>query len=929
MVNDSDDWDADTIQAKLLALQLNSKPERSPADNWDGDAINARLEALLQTAPQYNGAQSDRGITPLDVDPYHPLSDVDSEPPDVTLSQGPLWGRCPPLPSPPSSMSPPPADGSYQLTPVSPVSNDDHEPPEEHLSPLGEHNPINESTQQSHLVSKTSEAYLLDPFFWTWAFRELDSLQPKRWIEGMLMDNWLMNLWIMRGRPDIRYLPTSFLLPRQAAEYPDSILAFRTRFNLPTDGPCPLQWVIGFTNVGGEKDGEKQSGGDHYCCMLFMPREKAIHVLGKRHKEASQRKQPSDWESWGGSNIWRNIAILHGWDTAGETVVYEQNWVQNGYDCGAIVCQVIDMIWANGFSFGYQGFWRKPTLPCCHAVRKQMAADIHQSTLSKMAAFNTLVASNQPAALQGLFTANMQESIAQAEDVQQELESNPGLALQELLDALDKAIRTCGPCNGHLSPQAAQQVSQMSNLILNRLKQKPRGEVAADGPNLENEDEEEAAPEEDEAVPEGPEDLELPAAQVNRPYHVKDWSQAVMGRYPRPVSAPDLPPLTTLRGLRISSDNGYDEYETGPTLEALDPIPDTIMLLAEPNLVYLAGQVRNNPWATFRDYGYRIEPDFYQAFHNLPPIMVKEHLMPVGLSAPGEDSIATQKTRAGNNIDLTDLVVMGAQEMIEKANEEGSNSIFLTGKTWEGELVKLDLQKDAITPTSITEAGDVDSVIWLTRYSRFKHAINIFTKPVIRKKPPIYKHNHIYVDLLVPQSEDDRQALGSRAEWYSKTFKLSQIPHIQLGKMGDGAGSVNLLMAFPRMTHKHPYLPRWVNVVPADVQNLLWDKVIIPAMQAVTPQVVHPYVGLERAHLAFKEKGGKGASKASPTFPFRRKEFTALIKEIQAMVSECTIYISPDSSIKHRSMTHPESWITLGPISIFSRLKVVKHLPKR
>jgi hypothetical protein len=120
----------------------------------------------------------------------------------------------------------------------------------------------------------------------------------------MLMDNWLMNLWITRGRPDIRYLPASYLLPRLGAEDPDSISAFRRRFDLPEDGPCPLQWVIGFTNVGGEKkQGERASGGDHYCCMLFMPREKTIHVLGKRHKEASQRKQPSDWESWGGSNI--------------------------------------------------------------------------------------------------------------------------------------------------------------------------------------------------------------------------------------------------------------------------------------------------------------------------------------------------------------------------------------------------------------------------------------------------------------------------------------------------------------------------------------------------------------------------------------------------------------------------------------------------
>ena len=678
----------------------------------------------------------------------------------------------------------------------------------------------------------------------------------------MLMDNWLINLWITRGRPDIRYLPASYLLPRQGAEYPDSIAAFRTRFDLPVDGPCPLQWVIGFTNVGGEKS----SGGNHYCCMLFMPREKTIHVLGKRYNEASQRKQPSDWESWGGSNIWRNVATLHGWNAADETMVYEQNWVQNGYDCGAIACQVIDVIWANGFSCGSQGFWQKPTLPCCHPVRQQMAADVYQTTLSNIAAFNALIASNRPETLQGLFIANLQDSIAQVEEVQQELESSSGLPLRPLLEMLNKAIRICELCSRHSNPQAAQQVSLRSHATPDRWKPNPRGEDVEDDPTVGNGDEE--APEDNEAVSRGPTDLEQSAAQVNRPYHVKDWSQAVMGRYPRPLSAPDMPPLDSLRGLRIPWDNGYDEYETGPTLETLDPIPDTIALLAEPDLIYLAGQVRINPWVTFRDFGYRLEPDFAQAFYNIPPIMVKEHLMPAGLLAPGDDSIATQKLRTGNDAEVTDLVLMGAQEMIDKADEEGSSSIFLMGKTQEGQFVKLDLQRDAIIPTRIVATVDVDSVVWLTRHPRFKHAINIFTKPVIRNKPPIYKHNHIYVDLLVPQSADDRQALGSRTEWYSRRFKLSQIPHIQLGKMGDGAGSVNLLMAFPRMTHQHPYLSRWVSMVPGDVQNLLWDRVRIPAMQAVMPEMVHPYVGLDRAHLSFKEKNWKGTSKASSTFPF-------------------------------------------------------------
>jgi hypothetical protein len=96
-------------------------------------------------------------------------------------------------------------------------------------------------------------------------------------------------------------------------------------------------------------------------------------------------------------------------------------------------------------------------------------------------------------------------------------------------------------------------VSQQSNGILDRLKQKPRGGDAEREPDVENEDEE--VPKEDEAVREGSTDLEPLAAQVNQPYHVKDWSQAEMGRYPRPVTAPDLPPLATL-GLGLGCRGG-------------------------------------------------------------------------------------------------------------------------------------------------------------------------------------------------------------------------------------------------------------------------------------------------------------------------------------------------------------------------------------
>jgi hypothetical protein len=84
-----------------------------------------------------------------------------------------------------------------------------------------------------------------------------------------------------------------------------------------------------------------------------------------------------------------------------------------------------------------------------------MATDIHQTTLSNIAAFNALVASNPPAALQDLFIASLQVSIAQVEEVQEELESNPGSVLQELLDKLNEAICACGLCKQLSNPQAA------------------------------------------------------------------------------------------------------------------------------------------------------------------------------------------------------------------------------------------------------------------------------------------------------------------------------------------------------------------------------------------------------------------------------------------------------------------------------------------
>jgi hypothetical protein len=545
--------------------------------------------------------------------------------------------------------------------------------------------------------------------------------------------------------------------------------------------------------------------------------------------------------------------------------IYELNWIQNGYDCGPTVCQIIDIIWTQNFSQRHGGFWRKPPLPCCHDIRKRIATDIHEIVLTNIERFHLLVGSHPPDVLDQIFATGLQESIQTVADIQRQLQPNPGVVLQQILDALNHTMRTCHSCK-HSPTTVAR-----GNKPLPGVRFKPRDEEEGEEEVHDSEDEFQGSD-----VDVGA-DAKQSAAILNKPFHVKDWNSATMGRFPRPTPPPNLPPLTTRKGLRIPHDPEYDEYETGPTLEALDPIPDTIVPLAEINLVYIAHSIITNPWATFRDYGYRIEPDFTQAFHLHPPIMVKEHIMPVGL--PDQDDQETE-----DPFEIQDLKIMGPKEMMSMASVTGSNSILLTGKTPDGKYVKLDLEIDAVAPMAITKAVDIDSVIWVTRFPRFRRAISIFSKPIIRNRPPIFRHNHVYIDLLVPQSEDDRENLGSRTEWWSKTFKLHQIPHLQLGKMGDGAGSINLFMAFPRMSHKHPYLRGWVNNIPSHVQNILWDHVILPAMRAVIHKVNLPYLSLDRANLSFKENQ-QGASKSMPTFPLSKEEFGKLTKQIRFIVS--------------------------------------------
>ncbi|TFK59822.1 hypothetical protein BDN72DRAFT_943116 [Pluteus cervinus] len=369
---------------------------------------------------------------------------------------------------------------------------------------------------------------------------------------------------------------------------------------------------------------------------------------------------------------------------------------------------------------------------------------------------------------------------------------------------------------------------------------------------------------------EDPDDTYLRWKNGQKPQHI-------LGRPP-----PKLSKLKSLVGLRHPWDIKFDDYVNGPTLSALDPIPDTIKHLGDTNVMYIAGRVMQSSWTTYVDYGWRLEPDFAQSFYLTPPDLVKEHLIPVGLPTPPTVYPPENETgRRGEEVRKPDGIEMGAREMIEEGNREGTNAHFLTGKTQDDKYIFVNLQRDAVTPPKILKSCDIDSLIWVGRRPKFRKSISVYQTPNIRDRPPIWKNNHIYVDILVPPSDQDRINGGLRTEWWAQSFPLSRIPHLLFATME----RVDLLLFHPRLTHRQPYTNYWAKSIPFDIQYNFWTRVVIPTIKKVTASDLEPYVGLSRENIMLKvRRKGKGGD--MPAYPFSPEVFDALIEGMTQLVED-------------------------------------------
>jgi len=719
----------------------------------------------------------------------------------------------------------------------------------------------------------------MNPLVTLQAYTDLNTLQHHSWVDVSCIDLWLLDMWRSMPQPQFQYLPSFFIPPTSHTDVtPDEISHFRSFFPfLPTAGTsCPYQNLVYVLNTGGERG----KSGNHFCVLAFIPSSKLIYIIGRKYATNTANYDDKDWNSWHGRYIWSRVSALFGWDIS-PIRLCSVNWVQNGYDCGPIACQVSQHLMQHGLRLDRDIHWKRPKLPCCHPLRKKVAERVNQLIWDGFQDFGLLTAEQ---------IQEIDSTLADNRDMdllKHHFNLDPTSELKKIIQNLDKAMQNCLHCHAMLEEIERNRATlihpiplrkkSMQEATESRKKELLKGTKSMAGLVMKQE-----------PTPEQQDSEELTADEVsNDIFQVGDWTQARIGRFPRPKTGPHIPTPTSLRGRQLPFEKHFDDYYNGPTLTDLHPIPLSIMGY-DTSLVYLADRITTFPWPLFKDYGYRLLPNFAMNFYLGKPLLFKEHLCPVGLLNPPKWITAyhlPRFSRDGVMIDTNDLLHMGAGDLLELADDEKDDTILLTGKTLQDDYILLDLQKDAIDPQNILYSCDIDSIIWITQTPKFNGPFGIYASPVIRDRAPIWKSNHTYVELLFPQSDEDREEGGMREEWWTKSFPLSRIPHLLFGLLHQGS-PVEILLFFPRMTHRHPYTHFSNTLIPKHIQNILWDRVILPSIHTILPDTAAVYFPLDRDHSRFKQGLGKAGASKAPLHNLQGNKMLEVVTEMKSLVRQ-------------------------------------------
>jgi len=80
--------------------------------------------------------------------------------------------------------------------------------------------------------------------------------------------------------------------------------------------------------------------------------------------------------------------------------------------------------------------------------------------------------------------------------------------------------------------------------------------------------------------------------------------------------------------------------------------------------------------------------------------------------------------------------------------------------------VHVDFEKDKIDVAShdIIISADINNIIWTIQKLICKNSIGLYLSPIHDNRSRIPKHNYIYINILISQSEDNQHALEHYTE---------------------------------------------------------------------------------------------------------------------------------------------------------------------
>ena len=738
------------------------------------------------------------------------------------------------------------------------------------------------------------------PVIWTSAWYNWTTLGLNEWLDATVANYYLCDVWYeVLGRSQMRYVDLYAAMVNDMVD--EELELFRKYHFLSQDGTCPVV-PVGFI----------VHHSDHFFAVVFDYQRHIAHVMGRHISDSMMDVDgvdPNDWEDWDGPQYWRRIGSLHRWSTGDVTnvSVRSTNWLQNGVDCGPIACSVLEECLRVGLDD--RGDLPAIDIICGHKLRIHMLRVV--AGRLKLSCSDYLMLLDGP-------LENWREDDVPDEDVMNSIRNGQHQAeCLKLLRKLTVVSATCSMCQRQTpqkdreNPSAyedenrdgltvdedgveaestheddslgmALSVNHKENLTKllkankhltgsrNRNLIVPR----ATGTHLQLEPDIPLDVSDNNNV-----DSQRSGAASSSRRRVKNWNLGTNKRFPRPIAPP---PLAAYSGRRwCPDDRTFDDYEGGPTIEMLTTLRDII-----PTTTFQAGKIQiSTAWVDWVDHGYRITPSSFHIFYQCDPIATMDHVMSIGTTdshdpsnqVPDRVTGAYSLQRRGSSQEgqctrITDVEILSASELIDSAqydpplHEEcrfGHNA-FVRGHTshryGDGPALYLDLERDAVrfSQDEIEISVDIDSIIWATKVFRCRGSVGIYITPPFQAKPGIFKHNHTYVETLIPQSEEDSNAPGGRKEWLSKRLPMSAIPHACIGRISSASSTLNLYIAFPRMIHQHPLNGRRVTLMPKEVLDIFWDRVLLPSIGGSTDVSWAPYLKHTLDEARYKARGADG-----------------------------------------------------------------------